>query len=141
MSDLHFGIWVGAGILIFPEVLMLIFWISGWRRLSKTFDNPDFDGHIIHHISGDIGAVTYGYILVISISSRGIACRLPLLLSLWHKPFFLPWKAMSSSRLGTSWFERVLCLDFLVGRTKVSLRIPDRYAKIVSHANELVSLP
>jgi hypothetical protein len=131
MSDVSFAIAVVVAIVLFSEFLLLIFWMLGWRALSQKSDPPNFDGNVIHHITADIGSVTYGYLLTISVSPRGLACRMPVILSLWHKPFFLPWKDLTGSQCGKSWFETVIILKFQIGKTKVRFRIPERHGEVV----------
>lgn len=134
MSDVSFAITVVVTIVLFSEFLLFIVWMLGWRILSQVSSPPIFDGKIIRHISADIGAVTYGYFLILSVSQRGIACRMPIVLSLWHKPFFLSWTDLRSSRRGKWWFRPMIILEFQSGNTKVRFKIPERHREILAVA-------
>jgi hypothetical protein len=134
MSNVCFTVYVGVGIVVFSEFLMLICWISGWRKISRLSERPEFDGYIIRNATIDVGGATYGYIVIASVSPKGIACKLPALFSLWHKPMFLPWKAMTSSRVGRWWLDSVIILEFEMQKTKICLRIPRQYEEIVAGA-------
>jgi hypothetical protein len=134
MNDGLFAITVVVGIVVAWELMLLVSWMSGWRMLSKISAPVKFDGAIAHGVTAAIGSVTYGSLLTVSVSPYGIACRMPVLLSLWHKPFFLSWKDLTNSRFGNWWFEPVMILEFQIRKTRVRFRIPEWHREAVAAA-------
>ena len=134
MTDLQFTVAVPVGILVFGELIMLFFWMLGWRMLSQISAPVRFDGAIARGISGDIGGVTYGSLLTVSVSPDGIVCRMPVLLSLWHKPFFVSWNDLTNSRFGNWWSMPVMTLEFRIRKTRVRFRIPEWHREAVAAA-------
>lgn len=83
---------------LFTFVLFLLS-KKGWADLASEYRfNEKFEGDRVGIISAGINGVSYNNCLLLKYNTQGLYLRPILIFRLFHKPIFIPWKAIRNVR-------------------------------------------
>ncbi len=81
--------------------VFIIFFLSkkGWSDLAREYQTDNaFEGERVGIISAAINGVNYNNCLLLKYNDEGFYLRPVLIFRLFHKPIFIPWKAVKGLR-------------------------------------------
>lgn len=109
--------------ILFIGVLLLIFFVlskKGWAVLAAEYEciNP-FQGTRAGIISAGINGVSYSNCLTLKYNEEGFYLRPIVFFRLFHKPLFIPWKAIKAVRDKQVLFVRLK--ELVIGEPAIAL--------------------
>ncbi len=105
-------------------VVWLVGKISGWQELAEKYpggsqlDDPMVRWKWWQSVSMRAHC-NYNNCLILGISPKGLALRMPFVFRVGHPPILLPWQAIESAEAGQTWWIKTLRLQ--VGSPRISL--------------------
>ena len=114
--------------LIWSGVIFLLAWISGWRRLARTYRSATApSGQAIGGFWAMIGPVSYRGVLTIRAAPAGLFLSVMVLFRLGHPPLLIPWSVIRGQGAPQGFLTKWLLFD--LGDPKcTTLRVPARQA-------------
>ena len=103
----------GMMIVLWPVVLYLVSWMSGWRDLGDVYeDRGEFRGERYYMRTASLNhAIEYSNCLSFSADDEGLRLRVLLPFRFGHPPLFFPWQEVSVASK-RAWFSSRCVFSF-----------------------------
>lgn len=96
-------------------VIWLVGKMSGWQALAEKYPGGgQADDPMVRwkwwQSMGMRARCSYNNCLILGISPKGLALRMPLVFRIGHPPILLPWQAIESAETGKIWWVKTIRL-------------------------------